>query len=64
MSNLLPDGLAIRNIAVATDFSPWSDRAMQHALVIARWYGAVLHIVHTIRRSEFSLRAGPYGAAG
>ena len=55
MSNLLTDGLTIRNIAVATDFSPWSDRAMQHALVIARWYGAVLHIVHTIRRSEFSL---------
>jgi nucleotide-binding universal stress UspA family protein len=53
MSKLLSDGLAIRNIAVATDFSPWSDRAMQHALVIARWYGAVLHIVHTIRRSEF-----------
>jgi nucleotide-binding universal stress UspA family protein len=55
MFNLLPGGLAIRNIAVATDFSLWSDRAMQHALVIARWYGAVLHIVHTIRRSEFSL---------
>ncbi len=54
MSNLPPDGLAIRNIAVATDFSPWSDRAMQHALVIARWYGAALHIVHTIRPSEFS----------
>jgi len=54
MSNLLTDGLTIRNIAVATDFSPWSDRAMLHAVVIARWYGAVLHIVHTIRRSEFT----------
>jgi hypothetical protein len=31
MSNLQPDGLAIRNIAVAADFAPWSDRAMQHA---------------------------------
>lgn len=54
MSSLSLDGLAIRNIAVATDFSPWSDRAMQHALVIAGWYGAVLHVVHTILRSEFS----------
>ena len=54
MSYLPHDGLAIRNIAVATDFSPWSDRAMQHALVIARWYGAALHIIHTIRRSEFT----------
>jgi nucleotide-binding universal stress UspA family protein len=54
MPNLPYDGLAIRNIAVATDFSPWSDRAMQHALVIARWYGATLHILHTVRRSEFS----------
>jgi nucleotide-binding universal stress UspA family protein len=54
MSNPPDDGLAIRNIAVATDFSPWSDRAMQHALLIARWYGATLHIIHTIRPSEFS----------
>ena len=54
MSEELKHSPAIRNIAVATDFSPWSDRAMQHALVIARWYGAVLHIFHTVRRSEFS----------
>jgi nucleotide-binding universal stress UspA family protein len=54
MPNLLPDGVAIRNIAVATDFSPWSDRAMQHALLVARWYGASLHILHAIRQSEFS----------
>jgi nucleotide-binding universal stress UspA family protein len=46
--------LAIRNIAVATDFSSWSDRAMQYAAVIARFYGAALHIVHTVRLSEFS----------
>ena len=53
MSNVLPDGLAIRNIAIATDFSPWSDRAMHHALLIAKWYGAAVHILHTVRRSEF-----------
>jgi nucleotide-binding universal stress UspA family protein len=27
---------------------------MRHALVIALWYGAALHIIHTVRRSEFS----------
>ncbi len=54
MSEELNQGLAIRNIAIATDFAPWSDRAMQHALVIARWYRAAPHIVHTVRRSEFS----------
>jgi nucleotide-binding universal stress UspA family protein len=54
MSNLVHDGLAIRNIAIATDFSPWSDRAMQHALLLAHWYGATLHILHAVRRSEFS----------
>lgn len=27
---------------------------MQHAVLIARWYGARLHILHTVRISEFS----------
>jgi len=54
MSEELNLGLSISSIAVATDFSPSSDRAMQHALVIARWYGATLHILHAVRRSEFS----------
>ena len=49
----LSQSLAIKNIAIATDFSPWSEQAMQHALMLARGYGAALHILHTIRRSEF-----------
>jgi nucleotide-binding universal stress UspA family protein len=55
MSEERNHSLAIKNIALATDFSPWSDRAMQHALVIARWYGAALHILHAVRQSEFPL---------
>jgi nucleotide-binding universal stress UspA family protein len=55
MFNAPHDGVAIRNIAIATDFSPWSDSAMQHALLVARWYGAAVHILHTVRLSEFSL---------
>ncbi len=54
MSEELIHGLAIRNIAIATDFAEWSDRAMQHALLISRWYKATLHIVHSVRRSMFS----------
>ena len=54
VSHLAHNGLEIRNIAVATDFTPWSDRAMQHALLVARHYGASIHILHAVRRSEFS----------
>ncbi len=49
----MQNGLAIRNIAVATDFSPWSDRALPHALLVARQYRVSLHILHAVRRSEF-----------
>ena len=45
----------VRNIAIATDFSPWSDRATRHALLVARQFGAVVHLLHAVRRSEFSL---------
>lgn len=55
MSDDLHPRPAIRNIAVATDFCPWSERALQHALVVARHFGAVLHILHVVRRTEFSL---------
>jgi nucleotide-binding universal stress UspA family protein len=46
-------GVAIRNLAVATDFSKYSERAVQHALAIARHFGATLHFLHIVRPSEF-----------
>lgn len=46
-------GVAIRNLAVATDFSRYSDRAVQHALAIARQFRATLHFLHIARPSEF-----------
>lgn len=49
-----PD-IAVRNIAVATDFTPWSERATRHALVVAHRFAAHLHLVHAVRRSEFPL---------
>ena len=54
LSDDLRSGPVIRNIAVATDFCPWSERALQHALVLARHFGAVLHILHVVCRAEFS----------
>ena len=54
MTDDLHSGPVIRTIAVTTDFCPWSDRALQHALVLARHFGAVLHILHVVRRAEFS----------
>ncbi|MGC2613871.1 MAG: universal stress protein [Terracidiphilus sp.] len=58
MPNLIvhpsPD-VVVRNIAIATDFSSWSDRATRHALLVARQFGAVVHFLHAVRRSEFAL---------
>jgi nucleotide-binding universal stress UspA family protein len=47
--------IVIRNIAIATDFSPCSDRATLHALLVARQFGAAVHFLHVVRRSEFAL---------
>ena len=47
--------VAVRNIAVATDFTPRSERAIRHALVVAHRFAADLHLVHAVRRSEFPL---------
>lgn len=47
--------MQVRNIAIATDFSPCSDRALQHSLAIARQFGATLHILHLVRPSEFAM---------
>ena len=40
--------IAIKNIVVATDFSPASDLALQHASAIARHYASKIHLVHAI----------------
>ena len=47
--------LSIRHIAVATDFSPQSETAIEFALVAAHQFAAVLHVLHVVRRSEFAL---------
>lgn len=45
--------VAIRNVAVATDFSECTERAMQHGLAVARHFGATLHFLHIVRPSQF-----------
>lgn len=38
--------MKIRSILCSTDFSEFSRRALEHAVTLARWYGAELTIVH------------------
>lgn len=46
-------GVMVRNVAVATDLAPYSQRVVQHALAVARHFGATLHFLHLVRPSEF-----------
>lgn len=45
----------LRRILWATDFSPCSDAALNHALAIARRYGSHLYLAHVIRPESFEL---------
>lgn len=42
-----PD-VAIRNILVATDFSPFSEQAIRAAVALAHHFGATLHLLHVV----------------
>jgi nucleotide-binding universal stress UspA family protein len=42
------NGTAPKNILLATDFSPASEAALPHALIIAEHYGSKLNIAHVI----------------
>lgn len=53
MQNTIPE-VAIHNVAVATDFSPCSEHAVEHSLAVARHFGATLHFLHLLRPSQFS----------
>lgn len=48
---IAPDAFAIRNILVATDFSPFSEQAIRGALALARHFGATLHLLHVVHRA-------------
>lgn len=38
--------ITIRRILCPIDFSECSDRALQHAAVLARWYDASIRLLH------------------
>jgi nucleotide-binding universal stress UspA family protein len=46
--------VTIQNVAVATDFSDCSERAVLHAVGIARKFGATLHLLNLVQPSKFA----------
>ncbi len=46
--------LAIRNVLIATDFSPCSERALLHAVAAARHFHSTLHLAHVVQPGMFS----------
>jgi nucleotide-binding universal stress UspA family protein len=51
----LPRPVALRNLLVATDFSPASDVALDYALSIARRYESTVHVLHVVRPDTYQL---------
>lgn len=51
--------LTLRSILVASDFSTASEKALRHALTIARSFDAELHLVHVVPPPQGSTLAGP-----
>ena len=45
----------LKSVLIATDFSEASDKALRHALAIARHYGAKLYLVHVVSSLGFNL---------
>lgn len=48
----------LKSVLIATDFSEASEKALRHALAIARHYGAKLYLVHVVSSLGFTL-VGP-----
>jgi nucleotide-binding universal stress UspA family protein len=44
--------VAIRNILVATDFSPYSEEAIRAAAALARHFDAALHMLHVVHHAD------------
>lgn len=50
----------IKRIVCPTDFSDFSQRALDHALALARWYGSEVSVLHTIPRVLMPPEFYPY----
>src|SRR5512141_3058352 len=55
MATIPQAALALKNILIATDFSPCSDRALLHAVAAAHRFGSTLHVVHVVPPTLFSM---------
>jgi nucleotide-binding universal stress UspA family protein len=63
MTTIAPQAaLALRNILIASDFSPCSERALMHAVAAAHHFGSTLHMLHVVD-TQFSWYSSPEGFA-
>ena len=60
VATLVPTGVGIHNILIASDFSHHSDAAIRYGLAFAGFYGAHAEITYVMPAEEFVL-AGPDG---
>jgi nucleotide-binding universal stress UspA family protein len=59
MTQLVPaQGIRLKSVLVATDFSEASRKPLQHAITVARHYGARFYLAHIVSSLGFTL-AGP-----
>lgn len=49
-----PEAVSIKRVLVAVDFSETSEKALHHAVAIARRYGAKFYLVHVISSGGFA----------
>ena len=50
--------IELKSVLIATDFSEASEKALRHALAIARHYGAKLYLAHVVSSLAYTL-VGP-----
>lgn len=61
-SHAIAAQIALHRILVAIDFSPCSDKALHHAITIARGYGAKFYLMNVVSGLGFKM-AGPEASA-
>lgn len=61
LTRIHPGSLDVKSVLIASDFSPASERALRHALAIARNFDAELHLVHVVTPSPGFAMDGPDG---
>ena len=52
-----------KNILLATDFSPASDQALEHAISLARRYGSTIYLTHIITTDSYPIMSPEFAAS-